>query len=264
MSIVGEFVWYDHWTNDLKAAEEFYTRAIGWNTQRFGEGPDAYVMWAVGDTAIGGIGKVPREADGRAGHPLWVAFVAVDDVDATAERALRLGGGIRTPGTDIPGVGRFAVIQDPQGAVIALHSSIQEGSTVPADRVKPGFVCWHELYTTDHEAAWRFYSELFGWKHTSSMDMGADGPYFMFRHADAAEQAPFGAMFNGARTLDVPPHWLYYVSVEGLEGTLGRVRDAGGEVCEGPMDVPGGRIAPCRDPQGGAFAVFSHEPPRVP
>ena len=255
MKGTGEFVWYDVWTRDLEEARRFYTQVIGWGTQAFGEGPGAYTMWTVGDRAIGGIGPVPPEQDGSPGPPHWAAFVAVDNVDATAQRAKELGGGVRTPGTDIPGVGRFAVIQDPQGAVLALLSSQQEHD--PADRSKAGMVCWHELHATDQDSAWRFYSELFGWKQGQSYDMGEAGTYLTFRLADAPEDRTTGGMFNGAKASNGPARWLYYFNVPDLEAAMERVRAAGGKVHEGPMDVPGGRIAPCEDTQGAAFALFS-------
>lgn len=251
----GEFVWFDLWTHDLAAAEAFYTKVVGWTTQKFGDAPDAYVMWVGGAGPIGGIGKVPAEPDGSPGHPHWVSFVAVANVDETAAQAERLGGSIGTPGTDIPGVGRFAVIRDPEGAEIALLMSNQEHPG--PDRMALGAVCWNELYAYDYESSWRFYSELFGWQPAGTVDMGESGPYFMFRLADSPEAMSVGAMFNGAATLKVPAHWLYYFNVEALEPAMERVRQNGGRVLEGPMDVPGGRISPCIDPQGAAFALFS-------
>ena len=258
MSRLGHFVWYDHWTNDLKAAEAFYTNAIGWGTQQFGSGPEPYVMWVAGDRPMGGFGKVPPAPDGSQGHPLWAGFIAVDDADATATRARQLGGEIVTPGTDIPGVGRFAVIRDPQGALVAVLSSSNPDPGEPPDLMAPQSVCWHELHTTDQEAAGHFYSELFGWQRTETLDMGADGPYVMYRHPEAPEGRSFGAMFEGATRKGMPAHWLYYFNVDAIEPALARIRAGGGRVLEGPMEVPGGgRIAPCLDPQGAAFAVFS-------
>ncbi len=256
MSSVGHFTWYDNWTNDRKAAERFYTNAIGWRTEPFGEGPDPYVMWMTPSGPIGGIGPVPPAPDGSPGHPLWTGFISVEDADATAQRARQLGGEIVTPGTDIPDVGRFAVIRDPQGALVALIASNNPGE--PPDLMAPQGVCWHELHTTDHEAAARFYTELFGWEKGEVMDMGPDGPYAMYRYPGAAEDRAFGAMFEGATRQGMPAHWLYYFNVEAIEPALTRIRAGGGQVIAGPMNVPGGgRIAPCLDPQGAAVAVFS-------
>lgn len=254
MSSRGQFVWYDLWTTDQEAARAFYTKAVGWGTQAWGGGAQPYVMWTVGDTPIGGAGPLPDDQAKAGVPPYWAAFVSVRDADATARRAEELGGTVRVAGTDIPEVGRFAVIADPQGAVLALLQP--QGEAAPFDASKPGFVAWHELHTTDYESAWGFYSELFGWKHASTMDMGEAGAYFIFRHPDQSGEASLGGMFN-PDAMTTPPYWLYYFHVADLEAALDRIRSAGGEVLAGPMDVPGGRVAPCKDPQGGRFAVFA-------
>ncbi len=119
-----------------------------------------------------------------------------------------------------------------------------------------GHFSWAELNTTDWKAAWKFYSELFGWKKTSSMDMGAEyGEYFMF--GEGGEQS-MGGMSNAATMMKAPAHWLHYVNVSSVDEAAKRIPSLGGKVLNGPMDVPGGdRIAQCMDPQGGMFAIFS-------
>jgi predicted enzyme related to lactoylglutathione lyase len=52
--------------------------------------------------------------------PNWLVYFAVDDCDAKAQKAAELGANICLPPADIPSVGRFAVIQDPQGAAFAI------------------------------------------------------------------------------------------------------------------------------------------------
>ncbi len=251
----GRFVWYDLWTTDREAARSFYTEVTGWGTQEWSGGEQPYVMWTVGETTIGGIGPLPEE-EARAGvPPRWAGFVAVDDADRATGHAQELGGTVLVPGTDIPEVGRFAVIADPQGAVIALLQRLNEAPGF--DRTKAGFVGWHELHTTGRESAWAFYSELFGWQHAGTIDMGEAGPYLTFRSADEPEDVATGAMFE-PDAMTTPPYWLYYVNVEDLDAALERVRRAGGTVIHGPMEVPGGgRIGACKDPQGGRFALFS-------
>ena len=126
------------------------------------------------------------------------------------------------------------------------------------DPMRAGGVGWHELHTTDHEGAWEFYAGLFGWKPVATLDMGDMGSYFTFRHADDAEDRPTGGMFDSAKKTNALPHWLYYVNVESMNGALARVKAGGGDVLNGPMDVPGGgKAAQCRDPQGALFALFS-------
>lgn len=257
MSIKGRFVWYDLMTNDVKGAQAFYTETIGWKTEGWEQGD--YTMWKAGDTMLGGVMELPPELAQGGVPPHWIAYVAVDDVDAAAKRATELGGKIHKPGTDIPEVGRFAVVADPQGAVIALYRSKDASQMTAPDRQAPGLVGWHELNTTDYESSWKFYSQLFGWEHTSAMDMGEGlGQYFMFRHGDDAKDASMGGMSNVAKSMNMPPHWLYYFNVDAIDGAIDRIKSKGGKILNGPMEVPGGgKIAQCMDPQGGAFAVFA-------
>jgi predicted enzyme related to lactoylglutathione lyase len=248
MSTSGHFVWYDLLTNVAEAAKAFYSRVAGWTTQPWGE--DSYAMWVAGETPIGGVMQFPQVP------PYWMAHLSVDDVDAAARRAQELGGRIQQPPTDIPQVGRFAVVADPQGAQFSLFRS-NAGSTVPDGRTV-GHIGWRELHTTDHEGAWEFYRQLFGWQPATTFDMGPAGTYRVFRHPDDPQDGMTGGMFNGATLKSTAPHWLYYINVDTMEGALGRVREAGGKVLEGPMDVPGGGTsAHCMDPQGARFAVFS-------
>jgi uncharacterized protein len=259
MSIKGRFVWYELLTRDPEAAKAFYGAVMGWRPRAWegGSGPHPYTIWNAGETPIGGVMKLLPEWEQAGETSHWWAHVAVDDVDASARRAEQLAGTVRTPPTDIPQIGRFAVVADPQGAVISLFTPKGDPMPLP-DPMQPGCVSWRELNTSDHESAWEFYADLFGWKRTTALDMGEMGSYSMFRHADDPEDRPMGGMFNGAKAANVPPHWLYYVNVDAMEAALGRTRDHGGKVLNGPMDVPGGgKAAQCMDPQGARFAIFS-------
>lgn len=260
MSDKGRFVWYELLTTDPEGAKDFYGAVTGWTTRPFGGGPRPYSIWMAGETSVGGVMELSPEMLRDGVKPHWWAHVAVDtiaDVDASARRAEQLGGRIIKPGMDIPEVGRFAIITDPQGAMISLFRWTG-GEQAPPAAMRPGHVAWHELHTTDHEGAWAFYSQLFGWRHTTSLDMGEWGTYFMFRHPDDPEDAALGGMFNGARGTGAPPHWLYYVTVDGMDAAVRRIGSHGGTVVNGPMDVPGGgRAAQCLDPRGALFAIFS-------
>ncbi|KFE71405.1 VOC family protein [Hyalangium minutum] len=245
----GRFDWFDLMTPDVAAARSFYTAVIGWKTTKWEQAD--YEMWTVGNETIGGMMALPAEETKRGTPPHWLAHIETDDVDATVKKAQELGGKVLRPGTDIPTVGRFAILADPQGAIFGVFRPQEPMNDAPR---KPGYFTWHELNTTDYQGAWKFYSELFGWKHTRSMDMGPEmGAYWMFGY-DA--QTSLGGMSNVAVQMKVPAHWLYYVSVEDLDAALARVKQLGGQILNGPMEVPGGdRIAQCMDPQGGMFAL---------
>ena len=119
----GRFVWFDLMTGDPVAAVDFYTELVGWSTQPWEGGDAPYTMWSNGDTPLGGVVQLPEEVKATGAPPHWISYVAVADVKQTADRAAELGGQVMQPPTEIPSVGTFAVIQDPQGAVFALHSS---------------------------------------------------------------------------------------------------------------------------------------------
>ncbi len=248
----ARFVWFDLMTTDVKGAESFYTDIIGWKAATWQEGH--YDLWKAGDEDVGGVMPLDDQARAAGAPPQWLAYIATRDVDATVQKAKKLGGKVLAPPTDIPNVGRYAMLADPQGASFGVFQA--RHLPAPEDAAKPGHFGWAELNTTDWKAAWKFYSDLFGWKHTTSMDMGPDhGEYFMF---GLDEKQAFGGMSNSASVMHARPHWLHYVNVKNADETAKRVTEKGGQGLQGPMDVPGGgRIAQCLDPQGARFAVFS-------
>jgi predicted enzyme related to lactoylglutathione lyase len=112
----GAFSWCELMTTDVDAAKTFYTKLFGWESEAMSMPGMTYTVVKAGGKGIGGIMTIPKEAKGA--PPIWGSYVTVDDVDKTAQTAKQLGAKILVPPTDIPTVGRFCVIQDPQGAVI--------------------------------------------------------------------------------------------------------------------------------------------------
>jgi predicted enzyme related to lactoylglutathione lyase len=261
----GRFVWYDLMTTDVAAATQFYTKVAGWGTQDFDMGPaGTYQMWTVDGASIGGVMPVERAGPGVPPH--WMASVAVPSVDETMELAASLGGKVLVPPMEIPSAGRYAVIADPQGATIALFTP--EGTWALGPWApQHGQFSWHELLTDDHNAAFAFYAKLFDWQKVSDFDMGPAGLYLIYGQTAPgapADQAPlqYGGMFSRTPDMPMPPSWCYYISVPSADETAERVKSLGGQVINGPMEVPGGdRIAQCVDPQGAVFAVHSRPAP---
>lgn len=244
----SDWVWYDLMTTDPAAAAKFYTDVIGWGTQEW-DGPMPYTMFTLGGIPIGGVADLPAEAKAAGAPPNWMAYIGVADTDATAKQASELGGRVLVEPTDIPTVGRFAVLQDPQGAVFACFTP--GGEPMPQPPQGAGLFSWHELATTDHNAALEFYSKLAGWTKHDVHDMGEMGEYVIYGNA-----ADLGGMFHKPVEMPGPPMWIYYVTVDGLDDVCEAVKTSGGQVVNGPMDVPGGdRIAHCMDPQGAMFAL---------
>ena len=118
----GRFVWYEHLTRDVPAAITFYSDVVGWRTTPFGDGHGDYVMWVGSQGPLGVVMKLPDELEKMGIPPHWTAHVQVDEVDATLARTRTLGGKVWKEATEIPTVGRFAVIADPQGASVSIFS----------------------------------------------------------------------------------------------------------------------------------------------
>jgi uncharacterized protein len=245
----GNFVWHEYLAKDPKAAVAFYTDVVGWKTQPFPEGGGDYVMWVGSQGPLGGVMKLPDEATQMGTPPNWMGHVQVNDVDATAGLVKRLGGKVYLEPNDIPTVGRFAVIADPQGAVISIFKP--NSSMTLHDISKAQEFCWNELLTSDSTSAWDFYSQVFGWKLVQEMDMGPMGTYRVYGIGDQQ----FGGMMTVPKGSPMPPMWMYYIETSDLEAAIGRATRNGAKVMNGPMDVPGGRIAQLMDPQGAAFAL---------
>src|SRR5688500_7796606 len=215
----GKFVWYELMTTDVEGAKTFYGDVVGWGTQPFEGAPIPYTMWTAGEAPVGGVMEVPAAE----APPSWMAHVAVDDVDATAARATELGAKILAGPESVPSVGRWVVMMDPQGAVIAAFRGEQELGEMPEPG--PGRVSWHELATKDWKAAWEFYSELFGWEKQEAMEMGEAGVYQMFGLPGGAM---LGGMYDKSDDQPWPPAWTYYVVVPDLEAAVEKARAGGG------------------------------------
>lgn len=254
MSAVRRFVWIELMTNDPAGARKFYSSLVGWSTTPMEGG--GYEMWSRDGKMQGGLMQLPPELAQRGVPVHWLGYVGVENVDQAAEKARRLGGSVRHEPTDIPGMGRFAVLADPQGAVFGVFHGNQ-GMDALSQRDLGG-LGWAELNTTDWKSAWKFYAELVGWEKAMSMDMGPEyGEYFMFG-PNADPDSMIGGMSDAVKGKEMPPHWLYYVNVKDVDEAAKQIPALGGKVITPPMEVPGGsRVVNGQDPQGGYFALVS-------
>lgn len=253
----GEFVWHELLTTDPEAAKAFYRKVVGWETQDWNQGSMNYTMWKAGEVMIGGVMPLPEPAKQAGAPPHWLGHVGTTDIDATFEKMKSLGGTPYVPPSDIPSVGRYAVFADPQGAALALYQSASSEGWSLSTGV--GTIGWNELMTTDLEAGVSFYEQLFGWNKIQAMDMGELGIYQMYGKGERM----LGGMMKCPP--GVPhPNWLYYITVPDISASLSLVKSNGGQVLNGPTEVPGGgQVAQCLDPQGAAFALFQEGQPQA-
>jgi predicted enzyme related to lactoylglutathione lyase len=247
----GRFVWYELMTSDTKSAETFYRSVLGWGARDSGVPNVSYTLLTVGETPVSGLMEIPERAREAGARPGWIGYVWVDDVDASAAKVKQEGGTIHHGPDDIPGVGRFAVAGDPQGAAFALFKASGGGEGPPASRDTPGHPGWRELLATDREAAFSFYAKMLGWTKAEAHDMGPMGVYQIF----AVSGETIGGMMTKPQAVPAP-FWLYYFNVESINAAVSRVQEGGGQILNGPMEVPGGQwIIQGRDPQGAMFAL---------
>jgi predicted enzyme related to lactoylglutathione lyase len=251
----NNFVWYELMTSDAKAAESFYSKVVGWKTQNAGQAGMDYTLLLAGESPMAGLMTLPKAACDAGARPGWVGYVGVDDVDAYVGRVTRAGGAVHMPATDIPNIGRFAMVADPQGAAFNLFKPLSDMPPPPADPAMPGTIGWHELMAVNGEKAFAFYADLFGWTKDEAIDMGAMGRYQLF----AAGGPAIGGMMT--KPAEVPmPFWGYYFQVDAIGAALDRLKKADGKVINGPMEVPGGSwIVQGIDPQGAMFSLVSRK-----
>jgi uncharacterized protein len=247
----GSFIWYELMTSDTKAAETFYKAVMGWDAADSGmPGITGYTLFSAGEFRVAGLMTLSEEAKARGACPGWLGYIAVDDVDASAEALTSTGGKVMRAPDDIPGVGRFAVVADPHGAVFGLFKGMGQAPPMPSMNT-PGIIAWRELNAGDGPSAFTFYSGLFGWRKGEAMDMGPMGVYQMYGKGDV----DFGGIMTKSSDI-ATPFWLYYVNVADIEAAGARITANGGQVLNGPMEVPGSMwIIQGRDPQGAMFAV---------
>jgi uncharacterized protein len=253
---VCEFVWYELTTSDLDAAQAFYSRVLGWNIADAGMGAYRYNIVSVGSTSVGGMMAINEEMKTRGVPPCWTGYVGVPDVDTYTSRFKDAGGAIHLPPADIPGVGRFSLVTDPYGAGLILFKPQGGESPAPVLPGTPGHIGWNELMAGDREGAVDFYSKMFAWTKLRTHDMGPMGLYQIF--ATGGAEGVGGIM---TKMPDMPfSSWAYYMNVDSTSAALQRVKESGGKVVNGPMQVPTGAwVANCQDPQGAYFSLVGPE-----
>lgn len=253
MSDHGRFIWYELMTPDIEGAKAFYGDVVGWTATEMPGGDMPYWVLEADGRGVGGAMALGDEHEAAGVPPNWTGYVAVDDADASAAKATSLGGSVMRPPQDIPGVGRFAIVADPSGAIIAvMKPTPPEGGRPEALKDALGHTGWHELYGGATEASFAFYQALFGWTKDEPFDMGPMGVYQLFGNQDGR----VGGMMKKPDNISAAC-WFYYFRVGDIDAAAGRVKAGGGQVLNGPMEVPGGDwVLQGRDPQGAMFCLL--------
>lgn len=254
----GEFIWYELLTSDSAAAQPFYEHLLGWE---FSDGDQSGIEYRIATAhdpetqeshGIAGMMTISAEMREGGARPVWMGYIGVDDVDKTVVSIESAGGQVHVPPTDIPDVGRFAMVTDPQGVpfYVMRGASDENSLAFAADRPRVGHCAWNELATTDPAAARAFYESQFGWTKDGEMDMGPAGAYEFMRH-----NGVIGAIMP--KFDEIPqPMWRFYFRVSDIHAAMKRAEDAGATMFDGPHEIPGGDfICHGTDPQGAVFCL---------
>ena len=249
------FIWYELVTCDTEKAVTFYKKVVGWEFRDSGMPGIRYMIFGKDGKDVGGL--MTWAGAGVPDLPAqWVGHIHTAKLDEELLAVQTDGGTIVKPAHDIPGVGRFAVVLDPQDVKYLLFEPRSPETPARLEQMAVGNVGWHELLTDDQAAAFDYYSRHYGWQKDYAHDMGAMGIYQTFR----IDQPRFsGGMMNRTgpgMPEGIPPHWQFYFTVDDIEAAQRRVVEAGGTIVMPPMDVPGGsRILQAIDDQDGHFAL---------
>jgi hypothetical protein len=248
---VGSFCWLELATTEPKAATRFYGQLFGWTAEDAPMGPDfTYTMLKSGGQDVGGAYALMKEQLESHVPPHWMLYVRVESADEAAARAVELGGGQIVPPSDIPEVGRFAVLQDPTGAFISVfETGKHSGFTTFGD---VGALCWADLNTPDPDKASAFYADWLGWGYEMGEDryrhiLNGTGDANMIGGIPGEIHAPPGT----------PAHWLPYFHAADCKATAARAVELGASAILPATLMPEvGTIGVIADPQGAVFALY--------
>lgn len=250
----GAFCWSQLNSTDAAACEPFYARLFGWSATHEDMGGAHLTLFTRGSEQIATLMQIPPQPpSGEAPRSHWMGYVWVEDLDAAFAQSKRLGATPFVAPSPIPGVGRFAVIGDPGGAVLGIYEQDAPPSPATPLPAGPGAFLWYELTTRAVEASIAFYTGLFGW---TTQDWPMDfGTYTLFLRG---EEPVAGLMpMTGPEWEGVPNHWMPYVGVADVDERFAAVPALGGSGCVPPTDIPEvGRFAVVNDPSGGVLSLF--------
>ncbi|HOB12878.1 MAG TPA: VOC family protein [Novosphingobium sp.] len=255
-TLQGSWIWYELMTPDPAGSKAFYEAVVGWTITPGSAQTNDYGFIANADGGMtGGMLALTQDMADHGARPCWLGYVGVDDVDASAAAITAAGGSVLMPPRDVPMAGRIAMVADCCGAPFYIMTPTPPPgggeSTSFAALPNPGRCGWNELHAGDAARAADFYTGLFGWTLPDAMDMGPLGKYQFIAH----DGVMVGAILP--RQPEVPaPLWCHYFWVDDIPAAKDRIEAGGGQIVNGPMEVPGPLwIVQAIDPQGALFSL---------
>ena len=258
--MAGIPIWYELMTSAPSAVALFYRATLDWDIPGTGHampnGSEYREIKRSDGGNAGGVLKLNPEMIAGGATPGWIAYFHVDDVDAAAAQAEAAGASVHMPPTTMPGVGRMAMLADPQGATFYVMDPTPPPGQPDAqsDVFKgnaPGHCTWNELNTDDAPGQIAFYTDLFPWTVSGEMPMGGDHIY-KFLECEGRGLGAIGSM----KPPGMGNAWLPYFRVADIGAAKDAVTNNGGTIVMGPHEVPGGdTIIVARDPSGAAVGL---------
>lgn len=248
----GTPCWIDLMSPDAEASAAFYESVFGWKAEpeHDDDGNRIYTQFWKDDRIVAGLGGQPPGAEGM--PAIWNTYICVDDAEAAVASAQEAGGSVMMPAMQVMDAGHMAILSDPTGAAISVWQPNEHVGAGVAN--EPGTWSWNELLTRDVDTARDFYSKVFGWEY-DSQEMPT-GTYHVIKGGDYGGLGGLMAMPPGTPE-QVPNHWAVYFNVSDIAATIDNVQAAGGQVVQGPMEVPEvGHIATVHDPNGGSLCLM--------
>jgi len=252
----GQWIWYELISPDPEASKAFYEPVVGWSmTSGHGNTEDYGFLTAPDGAMVGGLLRLSQDMADHGARPCWLGYLSVANVDQALKSIEAAGGKTLMPATDIEMAGRVAMVADPGGApfyVMTPKPPPGGGESTAFSAAKAQGHCgWNELMAGDAARETAFYTRLFGWSLPDPMDMGAMGKYQFVASGDVTLGAIMGKMPQVPAAM-----WNHYFWVPGIEEAKGKIEANGGQVVNGPMEVPGGDwVVQGIDPQGAMFSL---------
>lgn len=250
----GDFIWYELMTSDADAAQVFYEPLLGWTFSDSGTPGMDYRMGHIRNEPVVGLMELTDEMKEGGARPAWIGYIAVDDIEASLAMLADADGEKYMVPHHLEGVGHMAMVADPQGTSFYVMQPEGDGEAKSFAKYEPreGHCAWNELMSADQSAAHEFYTRMFGWEKADTMDMGEMGAYDMYANGDYT----LGAIMQKPAEMPVGM-WSYYFRVPSIAKAAEFVTANGGQVINGPMEIPGGEyVFAGLDPQGAMFSLL--------
>ena len=242
----GKFVWADLVTDDVPAAQKFYTQLFGWTFRDTG----GYVIAANDERPLAGIFRRPRPTDPDA-KPRWFGYISVASVADAQKTVTNAGGKVLAAPQKMPARGEQAVFADAEGAIFGV---VKSSAGDPGDfQPDPGDWIWMQLMSRNARKAAEFYRAVGDYEIIENTSSNRVSDYVLTSKGYA--RATVGTLPGSNEK--VRPNWLPFVRVKSVGESAAKARALGGKVLIAPKpELFDGKVAVIADPTGAAIGLL--------